>query len=125
MSEQNVIQHTKRKTFSRKTVVSAIIISLGISVICFAVAMILPPSKQPFFKAPVRSILTGLGLLGVAYPLCTVGFLLKKRSANSPYFEEAFIATVINIFGFLCLGLGLLCIGISVYALTKRLLGSP
>jgi len=124
MSEQNDIQQKNQQRFSRKTVLSAIGIALGIAVICFAVVAILPASEQPFFKAPLRSVLTGLGLLGVACPLCIVGRILKKRSAKSPYFEEAFIATVINIFGFVCLGLGLLCVGLSIYALVKWLLGS-
>jgi len=124
MSEQNDIQRKSRQRFSRKMVLSVTGIALGIAVVCFAVVAILPASKQPFFNSPLRSVLTGLGLLGVACPLCIVGRIIKKRSANSPYFEEAFIAAVINIFGFVCLGLGLLCIGLSVYAVAKWLLGS-
>jgi len=124
MSEQNDLRQKNRQRFSRKKVLLAIGIALGIAVVCFVIVAILPPSMQPFFNSPLRSVLMGLGLLGVACPLCIVGRIIKKRSAKSPYFEEAFIATVINIFGFVCLGLGLLCIGLSVYALAKWLLGS-
>ena len=124
MSEKGDIQEKNRERLCRKMLLTAISIALGSAVICFAIVVILPPSEQPFFKAPLRSALTGLGLLGVAFPLCTVGLALRKRSAKSPYFEEAFIATVINVFGFVCLGLGLLCIGLSIYPSVKRLLGS-
>jgi len=124
MSEQNDIHEKSRQRFSKKMVLLAIGIALGIAVICFAVVAILPPSGQPFFNSPLRSVLTGIGLLGIACPLYIVGFIIKKRSAKSPYFEEAFIATVINLFGFVCLGLGLLCIGLSMYASFKWLLGS-
>jgi len=109
---------------STKTVLSAIGIALVIAAISFTILAVLPASEQPFFKAPLRSVLTGLGLLGVACPLCIGGLIIKKRSAKSPYFEEAFIATVINVFGFVLLGLGLVCIGVSIYALVRRLLGS-
>jgi len=119
MSEQNDIHEKSRQGFSKKMVLLAIGVALGVAVVCFAVVAILPSSGQPFFNSPLRSALTGLGLLGVACPLYIVGFIIKKRSAKSPYFEEAFIAGVINIFGFVCLSLGLLCIGLSVYALVK------
>jgi len=124
MSEQNDIQRKSWQGFFRKRVLFAIGIALGIVVVCFVVVAILPPSEQPFFNSPLRSVLTGLGLLGVACPLYIVGFIIKKRSAKSPYFEEAFIAAVINLFGFVCFGLGLLCIGLCIYALVKWLLGS-
>jgi len=124
MSEQIDIQEKNQERFARKMVLSVIGFALVIAVTCFAVVGILPPLEQPFFKNPLRSVLTGFGLLGVACPLCIVGRIIKKRSAKSPYFEEAFIATVINVFGFICLGLGLLCIGLSIYALVKWLLGS-
>ena len=124
MSEQNDIHEKSRQRFSRKRVLLAIGIALGIAMICFAAVAILPASAQPFFKSPLRSVLTGIGLLGIACPLYIVGFIIKKRSAKSPYFEEAFIATVINLFGFVCLIVGLLCISLSVYALVKLLLDS-
>jgi hypothetical protein len=113
-----------QSSFSNKKVLSAIGVALGIAAISFTVLAILPPSEQPFFKAPLRSILTGLGLLSIACPLCIAGHIIKKRSAKSPYFEVAFIATVINIFGFILFSLGLVCIGVSIYALVIRLLDS-
>jgi hypothetical protein len=109
---------------SSKKILFTIGIALGIATISFTVLAILPPSEQPFYKTSLRSILTGLGLLGVACPLCIVGLILKKRAIKSPYFEEAFIATVVNVFGFILFGLGLVCIGVSIYALVIRLLGS-
>jgi len=109
---------------SSKKVLSAIGVALGIAAISFTILAILPPSEQPFYQTSLRSVLTGLGLLGVACPLCTVGLILKKRSAQSPYFEEAFIAAVINVFGSILFGLGLVCIGVSIYALVIRLFGS-
>jgi len=124
MSEQNDIQQDKPNRFSRKRVLFAIGMALGIAVVCFTVVAILPSPRGPFFKAPLRSALIGLGLLGIACPFCVAGLLLKKRSAMSPYFEEGFIATVVSLFGFVCLGLGLLCIALSIYALVKRLLGA-
>ncbi len=124
MTEQNDIHQKRPSRLSRKRVLLAIGVALGIAIACFAVVAVLPPPRGPFFKAPLRSALIGLGLLGIACPFCLAGLLLKKRSATSPYFEEGFIATVVSLFGFLCLGLGLLCIALSIYALVKRLLGA-
>ncbi len=124
MSEQNDIQHKSQKRFFGKRVLSVIGVALGVAVVCFALVAVLPPPHGPFVKAPLRSALTGLGLLGIACPLCLIGLLLKKRSATSPYFEEAFIATVVSVFGFVGLAVGLLCVALSIYALVNGLLGS-
>ncbi|MHC4191605.1 MAG: hypothetical protein ACYSUB_18315 [Planctomycetota bacterium] len=126
MSQESNIQEKGRKPFLKKRVLLAIVIgaAIAIAVICFALVVILPPPKGPLLKNPLRSLLTGIGLLGVACPLCIVGSILGKRATKSPYFEEAFIATVINIFGFLCSILGLICIGFGIYALVKRVHGS-
>ena len=97
----------------------------GVAVVCFVVLALLPASKQPFFETPLRSALTGLGVLGIACPLCLIGSLLRKRSESSPYFEEGFIAGAISLFGLVCLLVGLLCLGLSVYAVAKNLLGRP
>ncbi len=113
-----------RKALLSKKALLVIGIAIGIAVICFTVVAVLPPPKGPFFKNPLRSLLTGLGLFGVACPLFTAGFILKKKAAASPYFEEAFIKTVFNVFGFLFFALGLLCIGLSIYASVKWLIGS-
>jgi multisubunit Na+/H+ antiporter MnhC subunit len=126
MSQESNIQEKDKKPFPKKTVLLAIVIgiAIAIAVICFALVIILPQPKGPLLKNPLRSLLTGLGLLGVACPLCIFGSILGKRATKSPYFEEAFIATVLNVFGFLCSILGLICIGLSIFALVKRVLGS-
>jgi multisubunit Na+/H+ antiporter MnhC subunit len=125
MSEENKTREKVQKPFPKKTVLLVIVtgIAIGVAIICFTLVAILPPPAGPLLKDPLRSFLTGLGLLGVACPLFIVGFTLEKRAATSPYYEEAFIATVFNIFGFLCLILGLICIGLSIYALVKGMLG--
>jgi len=96
-------------------------LALTAALACFIALALLPASRQPFFEAPLRSALTGLGVLGVSCPLCFIGSLLRKRSASSPYFEEAFIAGVISLFGLACLLVGLLCLGSSLYAAASRL----
>ncbi len=112
-----------RPAFPGRKVGPAIGVGVGLAVVCFGIVALLPRPQGSFFEDPLRSILTGVGLLGVAFPLCMIGLMLKKRAAASPYFEEHFIATVLNVFGFLCLGVGLLCIGLGAFALLKRLLG--
>lgn len=124
MSQENGTQKKGRRTFSRRTVIIVICTTIVIAVACFVLVVVLPRPEGPLFKDPLRSLLTGVGLLGVSCPLCIAGSILGKRAARSPYFEEAFITTVVNIFGFLCLSLGLICIGLSIYALAKRVLGS-
>jgi hypothetical protein len=90
---------------------------------CFAVMAFLPPAPRSLFEDPLRSFLTGFGVIGVAYPLCAVGLAMRRRWASSPYFEGTFIATVMNLFGFLTVGVGLICIGFGVCSLVARLLG--
>lgn len=107
--------------FRMKTVLLAIGVALGVAAACFTVVAILPRPQGPFFDAPLRSFLTGLGVLAVACPPLIVGRLLKKRAETSPYFEEGFIRAVFNVFGFVCFVVGLTCIGLSVWALLKRL----
>jgi len=114
----------RRGGFGTKKVLIAVGIAIGVAAICFTLVAILPRPEGPFFDAPLKSLLTGLGLLGVACPPLIVGLLLKKRAETSPYFEEGFIRAGFNIFGFVCLVLGLTCIGLSIYALLRRLLGS-
>ena len=113
-----------RKPFRRRTILIAVGVALLISLVCFILLAVLPPPKGRFFEAPLRSFLTGLGLLGVACPPLIVGVLLKKRAQASPYFEEGFIRAGFNLFGLVCLVLGLTCTGLSIYALIKRLLGT-
>jgi len=124
MGEENSTQKKVRKPFPQKIVLLAIGIAIVIAAICFTLVGVLPSPDRPLLKDPLRSFLTGIGLMGVACPLFIIGLLLERRAAASPYFEEAFMATVINIFGFLCFILGLICIGLSIYALVKWMLSS-
>jgi len=124
MGEENNTQEKGQKKFPKKTIVIVIGIAIGIAVTCFTLVAVLPAPEGPLLKDPLRSLLTGVGLLGVACPLCIVGFIVGRRATTSPYFEETFIKTVFNIFGFLCFILGLICIGLSIYALVKWALGS-
>jgi hypothetical protein len=94
-----------------------------VAIICFVVIAIWLPLKGPFFNTPLRSFLTGLGLLGIACPPFTLGFIFQKKAAASPYYEEGFIRTGFYIVGFVCFILGLICIGLSIYALIMRFLG--
>ncbi len=50
-------------------------------------------------------------------------FLLQKKAAASPYFEEAFIRTGFPIVGFVCTIIGIICIGLGIYALIMRAIG--
>ena len=106
-----------------------LLITIGVAVVvattCFIVVALLPRPQGPFYKAPLRSFLMGLGLLGVACPPYIVGLVLKKRAAASPYFELSFIRTGFNIFALVCFSVGLTCIGLSAYALIEGALGHP
>lgn len=124
MSDENDTIEKTLVTFPKKKVLIVIGIAIGIAVVCFALVVILPRPEEPLFKNPLRSLLTGLGLLGVACPLCIIGSILGKRATTSPYFEEAFITTVFNVFGFICLILGLICIGLSIYTSLRLVFGS-
>jgi hypothetical protein len=121
MSQENDSQAKARKPFRRRTILIAVVVALLIALVCFILLAVLPRPKGPFFEAPLRSFLTGLGLLGVACPPLIVGAMLKKRAEASPYFEEGFIRAGFNLFGFVCLLVGLTCTGLSIYALIKRL----
>lgn len=104
------------------------LIAMGATVIAavtlFAVVALLPPPKGALFKDPLRSFLTGVGVAGVAFPLCALGFALKRKFALSPYFEGAFIAGVLNLAGYICAAVALVCIGFGVYDLIIWLVGS-
>ena len=117
MNEQNNTQEKARSGFSKKKILLINGLAVGVAIICFVVIAIRLPLKGPFFDAPLRSLLTGLGLLGLACPPFTAGFIFQKKAALSPYYEEAFIRTGFYIIGFVCSILGLICIGLSVYAL--------
>jgi len=112
-----------QEPFLRRCTLVTMAAALGAAMVCFAVVALLPAPKGPLFLDPLRSFLTGFGVLGVAYPLCTVGSALSRRYSSSPYFEGAFIAGVIHLFGFLCGAVGLVCLGFGVYSLIVRFSG--
>ena len=123
MTEDDNTQQSRHSIFAKKKVLLILIgVAVLVTTICFIVVALLPRPEGPFYKAPLRSFLTGLGLLGVACPPYIVGLVLKKRAAASPYFELGFIRTGFNIFALACLSVGLTCIGLSAYALIERML---
>jgi hypothetical protein len=119
MSKESNVQKKKREESRKRAVL--LVISIGIAVVCFTLVAVLPKPDGPLFRDPLRGFLTGLGLLGLAYPPCLAGSALHKRAMRSPYFEEGFMATALYIVGYLCLILALICIGLSIYALVKQL----
>jgi len=114
----------RRQPFLRTGTLIAMGAAVGAAVICLAVVALLPPTKGPLFKDPLRSFLTGVGVAGVAFPWCALGAALKRRFALSPYFEGAFIAGVLNLAGYICAAVALVCIGFGVYDLVIWLVGS-
>ena len=112
----------KRQPFLRKGIAIAMGVAVGVAVICFAVVALLPPPKGPLFLDPLRSFLTGVGVAGVAFPLCALGSALKRKFELSPYFEGTFIAGVLNLAGYICASVALVCIGFGVYDLVLLLL---
>jgi hypothetical protein len=93
--------------------------AVGLALVCFAVVSFLPPHKGQFLDDPIRGFVTGVGVLGVASPLCISGAALRKKFASSPYFEGGFIAGFLNLFGYILVAAGLVCIGFGVYDLIK------
>jgi ABC-type dipeptide/oligopeptide/nickel transport system permease component len=123
MEEQNNNQEKARSGFSKTMILLINGLAVVIAIICFVVIAIWLPLKGPFFDVPLRSFLMGLALLGLACPPFTLGFIFQKKAALSPYYEEAFIRTGFYIVGFVCLIIGLICIGLSIYALIMRFFG--
>jgi hypothetical protein len=113
----------QKKPFLRQRTLVMMAGTVVVAAACFVVMAFLPPAPRSLFQDPLRSFLTGFGVIGVAYPLCAVGLAMRRRWASSPYFEGTFIATVMNLFGFLTVGVGLICIGFGVCSLVARLLG--
>ena len=124
MSQENELETKPEKRASRKILVLSDGVSLAFALTCFVILAVLPAPEGPRLKDPLRSLLTGLGVLGVSTPLCIAGFTLKKRFATSPYYEGTFIATVLNVFGFICLAAGLACIIVGAYDWISRFLES-
>jgi hypothetical protein len=125
MDQADSVQSKMAKKPSVKAVVALIVIALLVAVACFTAVMLLGESDRPFFDSPLRSALSGVGLLGVACPLLVAGSRLRRHAARSPYFEEGFIAGVLSLFGFIVLLVGLLCLALAGYALVERVLIAP
>jgi len=123
MDEQNDTQEKARRGFSTKKILLLNCLAVVAGIICFVVIAIWLPRKGPFFDAPLRSFLMGFALLGLACPPFTAGFIYQKKAALSPYYEEAFIRTGFYIVGFVCSIIGIICIGLSIYALIMRAIG--
>jgi hypothetical protein len=107
----------RREPFLRKAVLVAMAAAVAVGVVCLAAVALLPPPKGPLFKDPLRSLLTAAGVAGVAFPLCALGSALERKFAASPYFEGAFIAGVVNLAGYICAVVALVCLGFGVYDL--------
>jgi hypothetical protein len=118
MSQENRVES---KVTSVRTRTKMIWIAVGLcpvaAAICFVVLAFLPATDKPHFQDPLRSILTGIAVLGIAAPFCVGGRALRLRFAASPYFEGTFIATAISLFGLACLVAGLACIFLGIYDL--------
>ncbi len=114
----------KQRPFIRTRVLVAMGIALAVAVTCFVVVAVLPAPGVPLFKDALRSFLTGLGVLGIAYPAYAIGLAIQRRFAASPYFEGGFIAAAINLFAFVCLAVGLVCVGFGIYDLILQVLPS-
>jgi hypothetical protein len=119
MDEPNDVSVRNKAPFLRRRTLLFIGGAVIVAVVCFVVVALQLASEDPYFESPLHSALTGVGLLGVGLPLCLVGAAFRRRSEGSPYFEEAFIAGVISLFGYVCVLFGLLCIGLGAYALLK------
>ena len=115
----------RRPPFLRTGTLIAMGAAVVAAVICLVVVALLPPTKGPLFEDPLRSFLTGAGVAGVAFPLCALGSALNRRFALSPYFEGAFIAGVLNLAGYICAMVALVCLGFGVYDLALWLISSP
>lgn len=115
------MQQTSSKASGAKRLALGIGASFAVALVCFVVLAVLPEPKVARLKDPLRSILTGIGVLGIASPLCLGGAVLKQRFAVSPYFEGKFIATVLSVFGFACAAAGLACILLGIYDLLAPL----
>lgn len=114
----------KQEPFLGKTVLMGMMAAAIIVIVCFAIVAFAPISQESPAGRAVRGLLTGLGVLAIAYPLCALGLAIKRRGAGSPYYEIGFIATVINVFGLACIGVGLACIGFGAYDLIRFVLDS-
>jgi hypothetical protein len=109
--------HSGQDTMKKKLTVVALVVSPVVCIACFVALALLPATQETTLKDPLRSILTGLGVLAIAVPPCLGGHILRRRAVSSPYFEGTFIATAILLFGLVCLAAGLACIILGLYDL--------
>lgn len=123
MEEQNDNQEKAQDKFFTMNKLLFNVFAICDTAICFVVIAIWLPLEGPFFDVPLRSLLTGFALLGLACPLFTAGFYYQRKAETSPYFEEGFIRTGFYIFGYVCSIIGLICIGLSAYAMIMRAIG--
>lgn len=126
MDQEDGVQ---RNATTMPTRTKAMWIALGLSpvlaIVCFVIVALLPATEKAHFEDPLRSILTGIAVLGIAAPFCVGGYVLKQRAASSPYFEGRFIATAITLFGIVCLIAGLACIILGIYDLLMAYFTPP
>ena len=120
MSEE--VTAVRGRPFLCKGTLIAMGVAVGVALVCLAVVAYLPPPKGALFLDPLRSFLTGAGVAGVAFPLCALGSALNRKFAQSPYFEGAFIAGVLNLAGYICAIVALVCLGFGAYDIAVRLL---
>jgi hypothetical protein len=111
--------------FIRKGVLILMGLAGCVALACFVVVAVLPAPKGPLFKDPLRSFITGVGVLAIAYPIGVVGRAIQRKSAGSPYFEGAFIAGAINLAALVCTGAGLACVGFGIYDLVLWFINRP
>lgn len=124
VTQDETLETETPKRGSRKLLVLSIAASLLVALGCFIALALVPKPEGPPLKDPIRSLLTGVGVLGIAAPLCLGGAALKRRFEASPYFEGKFIATVLSVFGFACFAAGLACIILGAYDWIMPLLES-
>ncbi len=96
--------------------------SLVLSGVSLMILAILPAPGVPYFKDPLRGLLAAGALIGVGYPLCVAGGLIRKNNQSSPYFEGLFIANFLSLFGYICITLAVLCSALGLYTLGLRLI---
>lgn len=115
MDQGNTVR--RPQPFIRKSILVMMGLAGCIAAACFIAVAVLPTPEVAFFKDPLRSFITGVGVLAVAYPLAVLGRAIHRKSAGSPYFEGAFIAGAINLAALVCGGVGLACVGFGLYDL--------
>jgi hypothetical protein len=115
MDQSNTVR--RPVPFIRKSILALMALAVCVALGCFIAVAVLPTPEVALFKDPLRSFITGVGVLAVAYPLAVLGRAINRKSAGSPYFEGAFIAGAINLAALVCGGVGLACVGFGVYDL--------